>query len=519
MKHVSLRTKMAVMFGLLIAGVAAFMVVIFPERMEVQARASAELRAWTVASVLASGVAPALEFDDGENASKVLASLERMPDARFAVVLADNDTRFATWNPAGAPLHLPAPDTAEVDDDVLVVGSRIVGRNDVHGTLYFGLSLEKMVAERDEARSFVMRASMVVLAVGIFACVVLASALVRPLRKLTLTAEEIARGARPPQIARMTGGLEVEHMSSALGTMLDRLNETNGQLVQASRHAGMAEVATGVLHNVGNTLTSVNVALELVYERVSASPIDRVKRTRDLLEQARSQAGASTIDPDKLDAGLKYLGAIAGHLEAERTTNLSSLTTLRSHVDHIKRVVAMQNAYARTGNVDEIIKLSTLVDEAVALGCPDPSKQGIAIAVDADASAEVAIDRHRVLQILVNLITNAKDAVLANSAPAAPKQITITATARDGWLEARVDDTGTGFLPEQRDKIFSAGFTTKPKGHGYGLHSSALAAEQLGGTLGCSSAGLGRGASFELRVPAKARTESSVIAFPVARSA
>jgi signal transduction histidine kinase len=515
-KHASLRTKMAVMFGLLIAGVAAFMVVLFPQRMEEQARASAELRAWTVASVLASGVAPALEFDDGENAAKALAWLERMPDARFAVVLADNGTRFATWNTARVPLQLPRPDTAAVDDDVLVVGARIVGRNDVYGTLYFGLSLEKMVAERDDARSFVMRASLVVFVAGIFACVVLATALVRPLRKLTLTAEEIARGARPPHIARMAGGLEVAHMSSALGTMLERLNETNGQLVQASRHAGMAEVATGVLHNVGNILTSVNVTLELVHEGVSASHIDRVQRTRELLEQARGQG---TIDPHKLDAGLKYLGAIASHLETERTATLSGLTTLRSHVDHIKRVVAMQNAYARTGSIDELTRLATLVDEAVALGCPDSAKQRISIAVDVDAVREVVTDRHRVLQILVNLIANAKDAVIANPDPAAPRRITITAAACSGWLEARVDDTGTGFLLEHRDKIFSAGFTTKLKGHGYGLHSSALAAEQLGGTLRCSSAGPGRGASFELRVPAKARTESSPVASAAARAA
>jgi signal transduction histidine kinase len=115
----------------------------------------------------------------------------------------------------------------------------------------------------------------------------------------------------------------------------------------------------------------------------------------------------------------------------------------------------------------------------------------------------VTVDRHRVLQILVNLLANARDSLSAQQTAGTTNdlRVTVTVTADDGWLEMRVDDTGGGIDPEKLTKIFHAGFTTKPKGHGYGLHSSALAAEQLGGTLRCSSAGLGHGASFVLRVP------------------
>jgi signal transduction histidine kinase len=501
LKHTSLRTRMSIVFGLLIAGVAVFMVGFFPQRMEDQARASAELRATTVARVMANAVAPGLEFDDAENATKVLGALQRMPDARFAVVVAENGTRFAAWNGERVPAELPAQRETAIEDGVLVVGARVEGRNDVHGTLYFGLALDSMVAQRDEAMSVVVRTSLVVFVIGILVCVVVASRLVRPLQRLTTTAKEIARGSRPPRIATVDGGIEVQQMTSALGTMLDRLNEANGQLVQASRHAGMAEVATGVLHNVGNILTSVNVAIELVNERVAAIPIDRVRRTRELLDQARS---GGAIDPSKLEVALKYLGAIADHMTSERTAILGDLGTLRGHVDHVKRVVAMQNAYARTGTIDEMTSIPTVVDEAIALGCPDRGKHAITLERHVDAATEVKTDRHRVLQILVNLVANARDAVMQG----AERTITITATVADGWLEARVDDSGSGFATELQRKIFSAGFTTKPKGHGYGLHSSALAAEQLGGTLSCSSPGPGRGASFVLRVPVTARTPS-----------
>jgi len=286
-------------------------------------------------------------------------------------------------------------------------------------------------------------------------------------------------------------------MTRALGTMLERVNDTNRQLVDASRHAGMAEVATGVLHNVGNILTSVNVGIEMVNDHVGGIPAERVRRAGELLTSARSNGA---VDPDKLDAGIRYLAAIADHMHDDREALKKELVTLRGHVDHINRVIAMQNTYARTGGLNEQIELETLIGEAIDLGCPDPQRHAIEIERRIEPGPMVSIDRHRVLQILVNLLANARDSVTAPGV-AKPPRISVTSTRETGWLEIRVDDTGSGIAPESLTRIFNAGFTTKPKGHGYGLHSSALAAEQLGGDLRCSSDGPGRGACFTLRVP------------------
>src|SRR5262249_4728754 len=153
----------------------------------------------------------------------------------------------------------------ESDDDLLVIGAPVIGRGDAHGTLYIGLALDRLVAERDAARDTLVTATLLVLPLGLPAAILLAAAPVRPIQKLTVTAREIARGKRPPAIATATGGVEVAQMTEALGTMLVRLNDVNSQLVTASRQAGMAEVATGVLHNVGNVLTSVNVGISVVH--------------------------------------------------------------------------------------------------------------------------------------------------------------------------------------------------------------------------------------------------------------
>lgn len=499
MSRFSLRLRMAAVFGGLMVAVALFMIEFFPARMAEQAQAQAELRARTVTQVMASALAPALEFDDAGNAAKILAWLASSPDARFAVVIGDGGARFAAWSPERVPAHLPSLPSA-VEGDLLITSAAVVGRGGGRGTLYVGQSLDRLVEDRDAARTTVLSAAAVVLLIGLVACLVLATALVRPLERLTTIARDIARGAKPPRIVGVAGGREVVEMTNALGMMLERLNEANHQLVEASRHAGMAEVATGVLHNVGNILTSVNVGIEVLNEHVVALPGDRMLRAAELLATARETTPA---DPARFDAVVRYITAIANQLTTDRDTLLAELVTLRGHVEHVNRVITMQNGFARTGGVHEQVELATLVGEAVALACPDAGRQGLELACDVDPGELVMIDRHRVLQILVNLLANARDSVLEHHRSGAAGALRITATVafEPGWIELRVVDTGAGIAPEALNRIFNAGFTTKAKGHGYGLHSSALAAEQLGGTLCCTSAGTGRGASFVLRVP------------------
>lgn len=499
MTRFSLRLRMVAVFGFLITAVALFMVEFFPARMAEQAQASTELRAHTVTLVMASAVAPALEFDDAANAANILAWLGSSPDARFAVVVGENGNWFATWGKARIPDQLPDRASA-IEGDLLVTSAPVIGRGGGRGTLYIGQSLDRLVEDRDAARGTVVTATLVVFLIGLIACIVIATALVRPLERLTTIARDIARGAKPPRIAALAGGREVVEMTGALGMMLERLNEANHHLIDASRRAGMAEVATGVLHNVGNILTSVNVGIVALDERVGEIPAERVRRAGELLAAARSTADS---DPGKLDAGVRYIAAIAEHLASDRATMLADLGTLRDHIEHISRVITMQNSYARTGGVNEPVEIAKLIDEAIDLGCPDPGRHGLEIVREIEAERVVAIDHHRVLQILVNLIANARDSIveLRRSGAAGASRITVTVTFEPGWLAFRVEDTGNGIAPESLLRIFNAGFTTKPKGHGYGLHSSALAAEQLGGTLRCTSAGIGRGASFLLRVP------------------
>ncbi len=494
----SLGARMAALFSGLLAAIGVFMLVFFPHRMEQQAAEDAEERAASITQVMSTALGPALEFDDPDNARQILEWLAATSDARFGLVRKSDGSRLATWGEADIPtghVWLTAPGVSRTAT-VLLVTTRI---GTTGGMLDVGFSLEHLVEERYLVRRTVTITVGIVVAVGVLATLFLSTYLMRPIRSLTRTALQISRGELPPSLPDVDGTDEIMQMASALRAMLERVHEVGQQeLLKASRQAGMAEVATGVLHNVGNVLTSVNVTVELLHERVSAQPIERLTRLHELLGTA---IASGTLDRARLDAALKFIDIIGTALATSRTETLAELRTLADHVEHIKRVVAMQNAYARLRSAAEPTRVAELVGEAVEIGCPLAQRGDISIDLAFDdelVATSVMIDRHRILQILVNLVSNARDAVFAISGQ---RRISIAAAREGSSLCLRVADTGVGIPPELAAKIFGAGVTSKADGHGYGLHSSALAARQIGGSLGCSSSGQGQGATFTLIIP------------------
>jgi len=487
---------MVLLFGSLLAAIGLFMVLFFPARMADQARTQAEQRATSIAQVMSSALGPAVEFDDADHASSVLCWLTTAPDAKFALVRGARGQRFATWHAENLPTAASWRDVAavELSGDLLTVSLPIRGNTDGRGMLHVGFSLERLAEEREQARDTVALTSALVFAAGLLGTLLFAAIVVRPIRALSTTARKIARGELPAVMPEVAGGDEVTELAASLRAMLEKVHhESQQELVRASRHAGMAEVATGVLHNVGNVLTSVNISLELLRERTRAMPIDRLRKLHDLLGKAPS------LDRERLEITRNYVAVVAGAFEQFQQDASQNLDGLGGHVEHIKRVVAMQNAYARVRSAVEQTQVSDLINEALELGCPAPRRSEITvkIVVAPTLARAIPIDRHRILQILVNLISNARDAVGGRTT----REIRIEATVDADRLAILVADSGVGISPEVLARVFGAGFTSKPQGHGYGLHSSALTARQLGGVLEVHSDGEGCGARFTLTVP------------------
>ena len=280
----------------------------------------------------------------------------------------------------------------------------------------------------------------------------------------------------------------------------EELAALHAELLQTSHQAGMAEVATGVLHNVGNVLNSVNVSTTLVRERIRESEVTTLGRVAALLGAHHADLPAFlTTDPKgKMVAG--FIQRLADQLSKERTETMCELELLAKNIEHIKEIVALQQSYARVCGVVESLPVTELVEDALQINSTAFRRHGVEVVRQFEPVPLVSVNRHKVLQILVNLLSNAKYAV--DQAAVENKRLVLS-VALDGnnRVSISVQDNGIGIAPENLTRIFSHGFTTKKEGHGFGLHSGALAAKEMGGALYAQSDGAGRGATFTLELP------------------
>jgi PAS domain S-box-containing protein len=288
---------------------------------------------------------------------------------------------------------------------------------------------------------------------------------------------------------------------SALKEAEQKLESLNRKLMDTSRQAGMAEVATGVLHNVGNVLNSVNVSATLVTDRLRHSKLGNVGRVCELLRAHEADLAAFLAVDPKGKMTIPYLEKLTETLVAEHASIASELEGLQGNIEHIKDIVAMQQSYAKTSGVAETVSIPDLIEDALRMNAGSLARHHVDIIREYQDRSLITVEKHKVLQVLVNLLRNAKYACDESVRP--DKQIRLRTSADDGCTCIEVIDNGIGIARENLTRIFAHGFTTKKDGHGFGLHSGALAAMEMGGTLTAHSEGPGKGATFILKLPYK----------------
>jgi PAS domain S-box-containing protein len=281
------------------------------------------------------------------------------------------------------------------------------------------------------------------------------------------------------------------------------LDSLNKQLQEASRQAGMTEVATGVLHNVGNVLNSVNVSATLVADRVRRSKVAGLTKASDLIRQHPEDLGQFLTEDERGRLLPGYLIGLAENLEDEQASLLAELGSLVSNIEHVKQIVNMQQSYTRVLGVLEQVSIVDLVEDALKINTAAFDRHGVRVVREFEEVPPVVIEKHRLLQILVNLLSNAKYA-MSERMPGGKTLTLRIARAAEERFRIEVTDNGVGIPSENMVRIFSHGFTTKKDGHGFGLHSSALTAKEIGGSLTAHSDGPGKGATFILELPLNA---------------
>jgi signal transduction histidine kinase len=279
-----------------------------------------------------------------------------------------------------------------------------------------------------------------------------------------------------------------------------KMERTHQQLLTTSHLAGMAEVATYVLHNVGNVLNSVNLLGAAIAKDIHDSQAGGVGKLADLLASKGKDLGRFlTEDPrgQKIPNYLKRLGA---HLAQEQSDLNRKVEFLTENIQHIIEIVATQHAYANISGVWENAALEDIVEDGLRMQGEILDHHNIELVREYSKAPLLMVDRHKVLQILFNLLQNAKHA--CDKSNTADKKIIVRIHARDDQhVSVCVLDNGIGIAAENLTRIFDQGFSTRKGGHGFGLHSSALMAQDMGGTLKVFSAGPGTGAAFTLELP------------------
>jgi signal transduction histidine kinase len=219
----------------------------------------------------------------------------------------------------------------------------------------------------------------------------------------------------------------------------------------------------------------------------------------EMLLQHKADLGNFLSQDPKGKQIFAYLEQLSRDLARERSLTIEELSHLQKNVEHIKEIVMMQQSYAKLSGFVEKVSLPDMFEDALRMNVGALQRHGVQVVRKYDEVKPIDLEKNKILQILVNLIRNAKYA--CGEIPQNDKMITVKIIREGSLAKMIVQDNGIGIAPENLDRIFNHGFTTRKEGHGFGLHSSALAAKEMGGSLNVFSAGVGTGATFTLTLP------------------
>ncbi|MBV4550536.1 GHKL domain-containing protein [Pseudomonas sp. SWRI102] len=306
---------------------------------------------------------------------------------------------------------------------------------------------------------------------------------------------------------------EIKRVNNALQTANDeleqrveertrQLKDTQSELMDTARQAGMAEIATNVLHNVGNVLNSVNISADLVSRKLRSSKALGLGKAMNLINEHHHDLGHFLTEDEKGKLLPGYLNQLVEAIAVEQQGMTDELAQLSKSVDHIKDIVSTQQSYAGANSLMEPLVVSELLEDALRMNSGALTRHHVTVLKEYGEVPRIMGDKHRLLLILINLISNAKYAMAGVSNHA--RNMTLKAAVVDGdMLQISVKDEGEGIPADNMTRIFAHGFTTRKEGHGFGLHSCALAAIEMNGHLTAHSEGPGTGATFVLQLPLK----------------
>ncbi len=268
----------------------------------------------------------------------------------------------------------------------------------------------------------------------------------------------------------------------------------NQQRYEEARELGMAEISSSVLHNVGNIITSACVSSNLVLESIADSKLKELKNCCDLFEEHKNNLPDFLTKDPRGHKLLEFLSLLTKHLQEEQRVVTEEMRRLNDNLNMITDIISTQQHLSKKTSIEEIYLINDLIDDALNI-TGIPIKKEIRLTKHFERIKPLRIDKSKIVEVLVNLLNNAKDAVILS--PKTDKSITVKTHYLDkNTVRIEIADNGIGIAADHLTKIFSYGFTTKKNGHGFGLHSSAISVNQMGGVMNVESEGVEKGTVF-----------------------
>ncbi|MBU4269017.1 MAG: tetratricopeptide repeat-containing sensor histidine kinase [Acidobacteria bacterium] len=292
---------------------------------------------------------------------------------------------------------------------------------------------------------------------------------------------------------------QINDQKNQLSKTLAELRETQKTLVEVAHKAGMAEIATGILHNVGNVLNSVKVSSQFLKERVEDSKVKGLKKAVNLIKEHEHDLGSYITSDERGKMLPKYLIKLVETLKEEQDIYLEELINLNTGISHVEEIVAVQQDYAGVSGVTEKILLTKMMDDVVKMYRDSFRTNKIEVYNNYSKVSPVLIEKGKLMQVFVNILKNAKESLIMKSE--GDKVITINISEDKESQNVEIIDNGVGINEEDLESIFLYGFSTKEHSKGFGLHTSALTVAEFNGKIFANSDGKDKGSKFTIIIP------------------
>lgn len=333
--------------------------------------------------------------------------------------------------------------------------------------------------------------------------IVLNRVVLAPLARVTRHAVAIGKGSDLSARLNLPSRDEIGRLAHEFDGMVERVEQSRRELVDQSFHAGFAELAKGVLHNLGNTMTPLSVRVAKLGERLRAAPVeDLIVASSELIDAGAESARTRDLK-EFVNLGCREMSATVEESRRDLEVIERQATLVQTALNELMHST-------RNEHVIENVRLTELVSQTLEI-VPDACRQRLV--VDADESLRrvgaVCVARTVLRLVLQNLIINAADAVRDAGRDRGVLRVgaEIVREAEREQLHLHCEDNGVGIARDDLKRVFDRGYSTKSKetNYGIGLHWCATAIAALGGRIWAASEGPGLGASLHLMVPLAAR--------------